>query len=78
MITAEITVTEKQAAALYQAAVPELFANDRTQITARQEKENVLFSITAQDATAFRATMNALTQILAVFEKMKKIEAVRQ
>ncbi|MDO8642805.1 MAG: KEOPS complex subunit Pcc1 [Candidatus Woesearchaeota archaeon] len=74
MITADIVVDEPAADALYQAALPELMTTERAAITARAEKNRVIFTIKSQDATAFRAGMNTLIQILTVFEKMKKIK----
>lgn len=74
MITAEIVVNDNAADALYQAALPELMTTARMAVTAKCEKGAVHFRVTAQDATAFRAGMNALIQIITIFEKMKTVK----
>lgn len=74
MITAEIVVNDNAADALYQAALPELMTTPRTAITAQQEKGAVRFRIESKDATSFRAGMNALIQIITIFEKMKTVK----
>lgn len=79
MITAEITVrepAEPAAAALYQAAQPELMNTPRTILMARQEKDAVIFTIESKDSTAFRAGVNAVIQIITVFEKMSQLNRI--
>lgn len=77
MITADITVKTPAAAALYQAALPELMNTPRAKIAARREPGAVLFSIESKDSAAFRAGVNAVIQIITIFEKMSQLNQVR-
>ncbi|MBI1970930.1 hypothetical protein HYS47_04225 [Candidatus Woesearchaeota archaeon] len=46
----------------------------RAVVRAEQQKEGVALSIIAKDVIAFRASMNSITQLLAVQEKTSQIK----
>lgn len=46
---------------------------ERSEFVMKQHSDHVEFVITAQDATALRATFNYLTRLLTVFEKTASI-----
>jgi len=45
----------------------------RSQFTIIKKEGAVVIEVTAEDAVAFRATMNSITESLAVFHKMRKL-----
>jgi hypothetical protein len=45
---------------------------DRSSFTIKKTQEGILFSITANDAVALRATLNSISQLLIIFEGAKK------
>ncbi len=47
---------------------------ERSEYKITEKKEGVLFEISAEDAVAFRATINGITRLLAVTEKMANID----
>ncbi|MBI2548563.1 hypothetical protein HYW21_04395 [Candidatus Woesearchaeota archaeon] len=47
---------------------------ERSEIKILQQKKGLLLRITAQDAVALRATMNTITQLLSVHEKLQRVE----
>ena len=49
---------------------PEGIDKERSKYTIKKTKEGVVFEITAKDAVALRATVNMITQMLAVHQKM--------
>lgn len=48
--------------------------NKRAVYTVEKTDKGVLFTIQAKDATAFRATQNAICKLLVIHEKMKTIQ----
>ncbi len=44
---------------------------DRSHFTLKKTEKEVIVEVEAKDAVAFRATMNAITQLLSVFHKMR-------
>ena len=46
---------------------------DRSRLNIVEKKDHVLFEVEADDPTALRATLNGITRLLIVFEKMEKI-----
>jgi len=69
--SAEIRVRENKD--LLNCFVPEKFEKERTSYKVKKIKNNVVFEIKSKDIAAFRATVNSITQMLTVYEKMKKI-----
>lgn len=72
-IKARIEV-EGDAEKIYKAFKPELIKKERSEYTIKKFKNRVVFDITAKDPVALRATMNAITQMLTVYQKMKGIK----
>ena len=59
---------------VYPCFATEKISRERSNFTVKRGKSKVIFEIKAKDAVAFRATNSMVTQLLAVYEKMKKIE----
>jgi tRNA threonylcarbamoyladenosine modification (KEOPS) complex Pcc1 subunit len=72
-VTATLNVHEDNALALYQAVKPDEMQGERSSFTVQQENDKVVFFISAQDIPSLRATLNAITQKLSVFESMQKV-----
>ena len=53
---------------------PEGIKKERSHYLLKKIKNGVRFDIKAKDATALRATVNMITQLLAVYEKMSRIK----
>ena len=68
MITAKITVQDPHVGPCIE---PDLKNNERSTITVTTTEDSSTFDVSASDATAFRASMNSITQLLSVFEKSK-------
>lgn len=47
---------------------------DRSTLKMSKMEDYVLFEVTAKDATALRATLNGITKLLSVYEKMESIK----
>ena len=74
-IKAEIVVEEKENInALHNAIKPEIIDKERTQLKIEKQDDKVVMNIDSKDAVAFRATINSISQMLSVFEKMKNIK----
>ena len=69
--TAEVFVEDLN---LYDCLISEPFDYERSSMNIRKDNDKVVIKITAKDAIAFRATTNALMQLLVVYDKTKKIE----
>lgn len=69
---AEITIKEDPEK-IFKCLEPEKISRERSTFNIKKSKEQLTVSIDAKDAVAFRASMNALTQITAAYSKMKKI-----
>jgi len=54
---------------------PEEKQMKRSNYNIKKTKNGINFSINAEDAIAFRATISAITQLLATNEKMVNIDA---
>jgi tRNA threonylcarbamoyladenosine modification (KEOPS) complex Pcc1 subunit len=46
---------------------------DRSSWDVKKDGKRIIFNIDASDATALRATLSSLTQLLSVFEKAKSV-----
>jgi len=71
--TAEITVDEDPEE-IYKCLLPEKISRDRSTLTLKKEKDRLVIKAEAKDAVALRATLNAVTQALAAYSKMKSIK----
>jgi tRNA threonylcarbamoyladenosine modification (KEOPS) complex Pcc1 subunit len=58
---------------IYSAVSPELDRHLRSNMSIEKGKK-LVFKISAQDITAFRATLNSVIQMLTVFYKAKEIK----
>ena len=58
------------AKSLFECFAPEGIQKERSNYALKKAKDGVIFEINATDATALRATVNMITQMLAVYEKM--------
>lgn len=47
--------------------------SERAKYSLLQKNEDLIFSITAQDAVALRAVLNAISKTLSIYERTKKI-----
>ena len=54
---------------LYDCLAPEVMDFERSKFALKKSDDKVIIDIQAKDAVALRATMNAFTQLLAVYEK---------
>ena len=52
---------------------PEMQGKQRSNFTITENKDHIVFDIQAEDATALRATLNAITKLLTVYEKAEKM-----
>ena len=52
---------------------PDMDDQKRSNITITEQEDHVVFDVQAEDATALRATVNAITKLLTVYEKAEKI-----
>jgi len=53
---------------------PEIRRGDRSGFDIKTEDSVVVFEIYAKDSTALRATLNSITKLLTVYEKMSDIK----
>ena len=70
---AKITVaTGKLTDKVYRCFVPETdVKTERSSFTLKKQKECIVFDVSAKDAVALKATLNSISKLLTVFEKMK-------
>jgi tRNA threonylcarbamoyladenosine modification (KEOPS) complex Pcc1 subunit len=69
-LTAEIKAygNPKELAACFK---PELADKKRSNFKITEKKDHLLFEIEAKDSVALRATMNGITKLITVYEKVK-------
>jgi tRNA threonylcarbamoyladenosine modification (KEOPS) complex Pcc1 subunit len=70
-ILASITVKDKDSEKLFQIFQPEISKKDRSGFDLKKEKDGLRFMIEAKDSVALRATLNSITKLLTVYEKVK-------
>ena len=46
---------------------------ERSKLNIEKKEKKLIFNIVAKDATALRATLSSLTQLLSVYEKTKNL-----
>ena len=68
------TIVAEGGAKLYECVQLEKKDMPRSTLNIKRQKDKVLFEITADDATALRATINTVMKLLVVYEKSSKIE----
>lgn len=56
---------------LYECILPEVHKQSRSEYTVKKTKEGCEFSIKAADGVAFRATLNSITKLVAVYERCR-------
>lgn len=59
---------------IYKCLLPEKISRERSALKIKKGKDGLSISIEAKDAVAFRATINAVMQALAVYSKTKNIK----
>ncbi len=61
---------------IYKCFFPEAkhLKSNRSDYKIEKNKEGVLFKISADDSVALRATLNSITKLLTVYEKLEKIK----
>ncbi len=72
MIKASITIDEF-VDEIYDAILPETEKQNRSKVEINKT-DTLSINIEADDATALRASMNSITQMLSVFYKIKEIK----
>lgn len=53
---------------------PELSKKDRSSFDIKKQKDHVLIEVEASDSVALRATLNAITKLLTVYENIEKVD----
>lgn len=71
--SAEIVVRENPDLIL-KCLLPESISRERSSVKAKKDGSDLKIEVEAKDAVAFRASINALTQLLAVYSKAKEIK----
>jgi len=59
---------------IYECFQVEQKEQDRSKFEIKKEKDGVLFLVEAKDSIALRATLNSITKLLTVYEKIKGIK----
>ena len=52
---------------------PELADKKRSNFKIKEGKDHIVFEIEAKDSVALRATMNGITKLITVYEKINKV-----
>ena len=47
---------------------------DRSEISFEKKEDSVVFNVKAKDPVALRASLNSITKLLIVYEKIEKID----
>ena len=59
---------------IYECFQSEQKEQDRSKFKIKKEKKGVLFLIEADDSVALRATLNSITKLLTVYEKIRSVK----
>jgi len=70
--TARIVLADSEG--LYDIIKNEISSGNRSRVSVKKEPGKVVFEVRASDATALRAALNSIMQLVAVHEKLKKIK----
>ena len=73
-ILASISVYDENPENLLKVFHPEISKKDRSGFDIIKEKDQIKFLIDAKDSVALRATLNMITKLLTVYEKVEVIE----
>jgi tRNA threonylcarbamoyladenosine modification (KEOPS) complex Pcc1 subunit len=71
--SAEIRIKEEPDKVYYYLLPETESKRDRSNFTLKKGDKEVIIDVQAKDAVAFRATINTITQLLSVFQKVKEI-----
>jgi tRNA threonylcarbamoyladenosine modification (KEOPS) complex Pcc1 subunit len=52
----------------------EVSERQRSKFTISKKKNSILFEVKAKDATALKSTLNNITELLTVYEKLKGLK----
>lgn len=72
-LTADISIQSADLSALQRCFAAEIPAlqTERSSVALQKSKEALHFGVTAEDATALRATLNTITKLISTFEKAR-------
>jgi tRNA threonylcarbamoyladenosine modification (KEOPS) complex Pcc1 subunit len=59
---------------IYESFQTEINERDRSKLNIKKEKDHVLFEVNAEDPVALRATLNMITKLLTIYEKIDRLE----
>lgn len=72
-ILANITVYDKNPDKILKVFQPEISKGKRSGFEIVKEKDNIEFLIESKDSVALRATLNSITKLLTVYEKVEGV-----
>jgi len=67
------TITIQRDARIHELFAPEDKDIGRAQYTITEDDTHIMFHITAEDAVAMRASLNAITKLLTIWEKTEHL-----
>lgn len=59
---------------LYKLLKNEDIKTHRTECSIKKDKNGIIFNIVSKDSVALRATLNSITKLLTVYEKIDKMK----
>ena len=68
-----IEINDKDPKKLIECFKPEMTDDKRSNFKLKEKENSVLFEIESKDSVALRATLNSITKLLTVYEKMEKL-----
>ena len=72
-IFVNLSVSDKNPESIYKIFQPEISKKDRSGFSIVKEKDCIRFEVEAEDSIALRATLNSITKLLTVYEKVKGV-----
>ncbi|MBD3248932.1 hypothetical protein GF336_02700 [Candidatus Woesearchaeota archaeon] len=72
--TAEIIVETGEPEKLIDCFKPEIKKGDRSKFDIKENERSVVFEVSAKDSTALRATLNSISKLLIVYEKINEVK----
>lgn len=72
-LKSKITVEDKSGK-LFECVKCEQKTMSRSTLKIKRQKDNIVFDMSADDATALRATLNSVLKLLIVYEKSSNIK----
>jgi tRNA threonylcarbamoyladenosine modification (KEOPS) complex Pcc1 subunit len=68
----QVTITIKEDLdKIYNCLVTEINERERSTLNIKKHKDHITVDIHAKDATALKATLHSITQMLQIYEKIK-------